>query len=134
MRAVITICAFILASIGANAAALQPLTFETATLTNKLPKITIELAYRSDIAAKHPVILMLGSVTSNDIPYWSTNLLNEGYMLAAFTADYPTNRDATRRAQWLYFDQRFAHSYVEGAQRTIKDTARVIDHLEARGD
>ena len=42
----------------------------------------------------------------------------------------------TRRAvpQWLYFDQRFAHSYVLGAQRAIADSRPVMDYLVSRGD
>src|SRR4051812_41591874 len=132
MRMLSTLCALLLA-LAADARILETLKFQSIHLTNKQPPITIELAYRADIK-KHPVILMLGSVSSNNIPFWSTNLLNEGYMLAAFTAEYAPDPDPARRPQWLYFDQRFAHSYVEGAQHAIENTARVINHLQSRGD
>ena len=42
--------------------------------------------------------------------------------------------DFKRRPQWLYFDQRFAHSYVLGGHRAAKDAGVVIDYLVKRGD
>src|SRR5262249_22101550 len=46
----------------------------------------------------------------------------------------PPDPDPARRPQWLFFDQRFAHSYVLGGYRAPRDAARVIDYLIARGD
>lgn len=77
---------------------------------------------------------MLGSLPTNAVPDWSTNLVKEGYMLAAFAAAHPPDPDPARRPRWLFFDQRFAHSYVLGAQRAIADTKPVIAYLAGRGD
>ena len=110
------------------------LIFETVHLPNGDAPITLNLAYRTNTIAHHPAILMLGSIVSNELPSWSTNLVNEGYLLAAFTADYPPDPDPRRRPQWLYFDQRFAHSYVLGGHRAAKDAGVVIDYLVKRGD
>jgi dienelactone hydrolase len=77
---------------------------------------------------------MLGSINSNQLPNWSTNLVSEGYMLAAFTAAHAPDPDPDRRPVWLYFDQRFAHSYVQGAQWTISDSRAVIKYLSRRSD
>jgi dienelactone hydrolase len=109
-------------------------TLETRVLPNGDAPIILNLAYRQGQVAHHPVILMLGSLPTNQVPDWSTNLVQEGYMLVAFTAAHPPEPDPARRPQWLYFDQRFAHSYVLGAQRAIADTAPVIAYLVSRGD
>ena len=108
--------------------------FETVLLPNGEAPITLSLAYRDGTVARHPVILMLGSLQSNSLPAWSTNLVAEGYMLAAFTAAYPPDPDPARRPQWLFFDQRFAHSYASGGHRAVNDTRVVIDYLMKRGD
>src|ERR1039457_3055260 len=73
--------------------------------------VRFNLAYRPGSVARHPAILMLGSVPTNQVPDWSTNLVNEGYMLVAFSAAHLPDPDPARRPQWLCFDQRFAHSY-----------------------
>ncbi|HOX56284.1 MAG TPA: cellulase family glycosylhydrolase [Candidatus Paceibacterota bacterium] len=118
----------------APVAAKQPLAYESLVLPNGDAPITINIACRPGALRRHPVILMLGSLPTNAVPDWSTNLVMEGYMLAAFAAAHPPDPDPARRAQWLHFDQRFAHSYVLGAQRAIADTRRVIDYLVSRGD
>jgi dienelactone hydrolase len=107
---------------------------ETLVIENGDAPITLNLAWQPGTAPHHPVILMLGSLKTNQLPEWSTNLVNEGFMLAAFTAAHPPDPDPARRPQWLYFDQRFAHSYVEGAQRAISDSRRVMVFLARRTD
>jgi dienelactone hydrolase len=77
---------------------------------------------------------MPGTLKPGELPPWSTGLVDEGYMLAAFRFDYPPDPDPQRRAQWLVFDERFAHSYVLGGSRAPQDAARVIDYLVSRGD
>lgn len=94
---------------------------------------TLQIAYRPHIVAKHPAILMLGAL-DKQLPEWSTNLVREGYMLVAFSMAYPPDPDPARRPQWLFFDQRFAHSYVVGGYRAAADAQRVVDYLIARGD
>lgn len=108
--------------------------YQSVVLENGGAPITLNLAWRPTVVPRHPVILMLGSLKTNQLPDWSTNLVHEGYMLAAFTAAHPPDPDPARRPQWLYFDQRFAHSYVQGAQRAISESRRVIDYLASRGD
>jgi dienelactone hydrolase len=108
--------------------------YESLVLPNGDAPITLNLAYRPGIIPRHPAILMLGSLPTNQVPEWSANLVNEGYMLVAFSAAHPSDPDPARRPQWLYFDQRFAHSYVLGAQRAISDSKPVIDYLVHRGD
>lgn len=108
--------------------------FERLTLTDGGPPATVCLAWKPDVLARHPVILMLGGLEEGHLPDWSTGLVDEGYMLAAFTVAHPPDPDPTRRPQWLYFDQRFAHGYTLGAARAPTDTSRVIDYLIARGD
>lgn len=107
---------------------------ESVTLDQGGPVAHLDLVYRSDTVDQHPAILMLGSTSTDKIPFWATRLVDEGYMLVAFTVEYPPDPDPARRAQWLVFDQRFAHSYVEGGARAPGDTARVIDYLLSRGD
>jgi dienelactone hydrolase len=109
-------------------------TFESLILENGDAPITLNVAYQPATTQKRPVILMLGSIKSNQLPNWSTNLVREGYMLAAFAAAHPADPDPARRPVWLYFDQRFAHSYVQGAKWTISDSRKVINHLAGRGD
>jgi dienelactone hydrolase len=112
-----------------------PFRFESLTLENGDAPITLNLGYQPTAAILHrPVILMLGSINSNQLPNWSTNLVREGYMLAAFTAAHPPDPDPARRPVWLYFDQRFAHSYVQGAKWTISDSGKVINYLAGRRD
>lgn len=118
----------------APAAAQKPLTYEFLVLPNGDAPITLNVACRPGSVPRHPAILMLGSLPTNAVPDWSTNLVREGYMLVAFSAAHPPDSDPARRAQWLYFDQRFAHSYVLGAQRAIADTKPVIAYLVSRGD
>jgi len=135
-RSASVLCAgvFLLAQ-GARAEGASPqLTFQFLVVTNGGVPITLNLAYAQGKIARHPVILMLGSLPTNAVPDWSTNLVKEGYMLAAFTAAHPPDPDPARRPQWLYFDQRFAHSYVLGAQRAIADTKTVLACLASRGD
>jgi dienelactone hydrolase len=103
-------------------------------LPNADAPISLELAYIDGSAFRHPVILMLGALSTNSVPGWSSNLVQEGYMLAAFSAAHPPDPDPARRPQWLYFDQRFAHSYVLGAQRAIEDIKPVLAYLASRGD
>jgi len=82
----------------------------------------------------HPAILMLGSLKANQPPDWSINLVKEGYLLVAFTVDHPPDPDPAKRPQWLYFDERFAHSYVLGGYRAATDVERVARYLASRGD
>ncbi len=140
MKPVNLFCAALVATCGCSSVqpsqwtGTAPLKFETVALDQRDPPITIELVYRPGSVAKHPAILMLGSVKPGELPFWSTNLLNEGYLLAAFSAHRPPDADPARRPQWLYFDQRFAHSYVEGGFHAPEDAGRVMDYLLARGD
>ena len=110
------------------------LKFESIVITNGAVPIKLNLAHRTRTVDRHPVILMLGAVKNGELPTWSTNLVNEGFMLAAFSAAHAPDPDPARRPQWLFFDQRFAHSYVLGARRAISDSRAVIDYLVARGD
>ncbi|MGZ5566711.1 MAG: alpha/beta hydrolase family protein [Limisphaerales bacterium] len=130
----VTVSALVILLISTAEAKASPLQFDTVTLTDRQPTIKIELAWRPGVVAKHPAILMLGTAQSNSLPSWSSNLLNEGYMLAAFSAERAPDPDPARRPQWLYFDQRFAHSYVEGGLNAVEDSGRVIDYLLKRGD
>lgn len=108
--------------------------FETITLTNGDPVITVQLAHTPGVVGKQSVILMPGSLNPRQLPAWSTNLVREGFMLAAFSAAYPSDPDPARRPQWLFFDQRFAHSYVLGGERAPRDAGRVMDYLQSRPD
>jgi len=112
----------------------KTLKYEKITLNNCKAPATIHLAYKPSAVERHPVILMLGSLKPNQLPEWSKNLVNEGYMLAAFTVDHPPDPNPDRRPTWLFFDQRFAHSYVLGGYRAAGDTKCVIDYLIQRGD
>ena len=107
--------------------------FETVTLKEGGPEATIQMAYKPETVERHPVILMLGSLDGK-LPDWSTDLVNEGYMLAAFTVAHPPDPDPERRPQWLYFDERFAHSYPLGGYRVQEDSRRVVNYLNSRKD
>lgn len=119
---------------GALAASGADVIRETVTLKEGGPPATLHLAYRKGVVKRHPVILMLGSLDPKQLPEWSTGLVDKGYMLVAFTVEHPSDPDPARRPQWLYFDQRFAHSYALGGLRAPGDTARVIAYLAKRGD
>lgn len=108
--------------------------FESVTLSDGGPPATLNLFWCPRTAPRHPVILMLGGLDSNAPPSWSTNLIQEGWMLGAFSVAYPPDPDPTRRPQWLVFDERFAHSYPLAASRAIGDTRRVVDYLRSRPD
>jgi len=118
----------------AKSEAAPELKFETVTLKEGGPEATIQIAYRPGAVKRHPVILMLGSLDPDNLPLWSADLVDEGYMLAAFTVAHPPDPDPKRRPQWLFFDQRFAHNYVLGGYRAPTDAGRVMDYLIARGD
>ena len=119
---------------GVGTVPMKGLAFETLTLNDAEPPIVLNLAYRKGVVGRHPVILMLGAMRPGEVPFWSTNLVSEGYMLATFIPKYPPDPDPRRRPEWLNFDQRFAHSYVLGASRTPGDSGRVIDLLSTRKD
>ncbi len=116
--------------------ALLPAPFrgESITLGDAGPKATLDLLWSPGSAARHPVILMLGALDSNAPPAWSTNLIQEGWMLCAFSVAHPPDPDPAKRPQWLVFDERFAHSYPLGAQRAIADSQRVVAYLRSRAD
>lgn len=107
--------------------------FEIQRLAGDVP-ITVTLCYKSGSAPRHSVVLMLGSLDDKVPPAWSVDLLPEGFMLAAFAAAHAPDPDPARRPVWLYFDERFAHGYVQGAHYAIADAARVIDYLTSRTD
>ena len=83
---------------------------------------------------RRPVVLMLGALDPADAPAWSTGLLADGFMLAAFRVDHPPDPDPARRAVFLHFDERFAHGFVTSGAHAPTDAARAIDALCARGD
>ncbi len=119
---------------GATVEKAAALEWNSVTLTDAEPVITMNVLHRQGARASMPVILMLGSLKAGEPPAWSTNLLNEGWMLCAFTAAHPPDPDPKRRPQWLYFDERFAHSYPLAGERAIEDTGRVVDYLRKRPD
>lgn len=119
--------------LGVCLAAAQP-RFESVTLGEGGPTATLNLVWAPGAAARHPVILMLGALDSNAPPAWSTNLVQEGWMLCAFSVAHPPDPDPARRPQWLVFDERFAHSYPLAAQRAIADSRRVVAYLRTRAD
>lgn len=114
--------------------AAAPLQFESIALTEARPAITIHLLHRPGVVERHPVILMLGALKTNEPPAWAGDLVRDGWMLCAFSAGYDPDPDPARRPQWLVFDERFAHSYPLAAKRAIRDSARVIEHLRQRPD
>ena len=77
---------------------------------------------------------MLGSLAPDAPPEWSTNLVQEGWMLCAFSVAHPPEPEPAKRPQWLVFDERFAHSYPLAAQRAIADSRRVVAYLRTRAD
>ena len=87
-------------------------TFESVELRNGEVTGTLELAYAPGSVERHPVILMLGSLKEGELPPWSTGLVAEGYMLAAFKFFHPPDPDPARRSVWLAFDEGFAHGYA----------------------
>jgi len=111
-----------------------PLRFESVTLKEGGPAATLNILWCPSAAARHPVILMLGAIDSNVPPAWSSNLVQEGWMLCAFSVSRPPDPDPARRPQWLVFDERFAHSYPLAAQRAIADSERVVAYLRTRAD
>jgi len=122
---------FLWGALGLRAA---PLRFESVTLKEGGPAATLNILWCPAAAARHPVILMLGALDSNAPPAWSTNLVQEGFMLCAFSVAHPPDPDPARRPQWLVFDERFAHSYPLAAQRAIADSQRVVAYLRTRAD
>jgi dienelactone hydrolase len=107
--------------------------YETVMLKDA-PAATINLAYRPGVVKRHPVILMLGSIENGKLPDWSPGLVDEGYMLAAFSVAHLQDPDESRRPVWLYFDARFAHSYALGGHLAAGDAGRIVDYLVSRGD
>ena len=89
--------------------------FETVTLKEGGPEATVQMAYVPGAVERRPVILMLGALDGK-VPDWAINLVNEGYMLAAFSVAHPPDPDPERRPQWLYFD---AVSYTHLTLPTI---------------
>src|SRR4051794_37976036 len=59
-----------------------------------------------------PVILMPGAIDDAALPDWSVGLVARGFALAAFRPLRDPDPDRARRAEWLVFDQRFAHGYA----------------------
>ena len=110
------------------------LKLETHTLNDREPHATVTLLSAPSTFTQRPVILMLGALKREEPPFWSVDLLREGYLLAAFTVDHVPDPDVARRPQWLVFDERFAHSYVLMGARMPEDAGRVMDYLIARGD
>jgi dienelactone hydrolase len=110
------------------------LQFESHTLDDREPHATVTLLSAHSTLTQRPVILMLGALKPEEPPFWSVDLLREGYLLAAFTVDHVPDPDPARRPQWLVFDERFAHSYVLMGARMPEDAGRVMDYLIARGD
>jgi dienelactone hydrolase len=111
-----------------------PPRFEAITLAEGGPVATLHLLWCPGTAARHPVILMLGALDPGVPPAWSTNLLEEGWMLCAFSVAHPPDPHPARRPQWLVFDERFAHSYPLAAQRSIADSQRAAAYLRTRAD
>lgn len=107
--------------------------YEKVVLKEEGTSMTLNIAWMP-VLEKHPAILMLGSIKEGETPPWSKDLVSEGYMLVAFTVEYPPDPDPGRRPVWLFFDQRFAHMYTLLGKRCIHDTERVIEYLAKRGD
>jgi dienelactone hydrolase len=110
------------------------LRYEPVSLKDKGPEATIHVLCRAAGPTRRPAIVMLGSLTSDHPPDWSMGLLDEGYMLVAFSVAHPPDPDPARRPQWLVFDERFAHSYVLGGHRAAADARRILEYLVKRGD
>lgn len=106
--------------------------YETERLSGGDVPIQVHILKSDAWKGPYAAILMVGSLKESDPPFWSTNLLREGFMLVAFTAEHAPDPDPARRPQWLNFDERFAHSYVEGGIRAARDSRVVIDFLVAK--
>jgi hypothetical protein len=134
LRSAIFHCGLVAVWLATSASA--ELKFETVSLPHSNAPITLHLAFEPN-ASQYSAILMLGTLQPDgkkwEVPAWSTNLLHEGFMLAAFRAEHAPDPDPARRPQWLFFDQRFAHSYVEGGFYAPSDAGRVMDYLQKRG-
>ena len=65
--------------------------FEAVKLEGPGPVATVHRMWCPDapVPPRRPVILMLGSLDSNAPPDWSANLLQEGWMLCAFSVAHP---------------------------------------------
>ena len=109
-------------------------TFESVELRNGEVTGTLELAYAPGSVERHPVILMLGSLKEGELPPWSTGLVAEGYMLAAFKFFHPPDPDPARRSVWLAFDEGFAHGYALNDSLVPDDATKAIDYLVSRAD
>jgi dienelactone hydrolase len=114
--------------------AVPNLKYEAVTFKGNGPAATLHMLYRPGKVPRHPVILMLGTLTIDRPPDWSMGLLADGYMLVAFSVAHPPDSNPARRPQWLVFDERFAHSYVLGGHRAAIDAHRIIDCLVNRGE
>ena len=66
--------------------------YEKIELAGQVP-ITLELAYVPGVVKQYAAILMIGTLKPDGknikLPDWSTALVKEGYMLAAFEAHRP---------------------------------------------
>ncbi|RYD89454.1 MAG: hypothetical protein EOP54_25580, partial [Sphingobacteriales bacterium] len=129
----IILCLF---AVVCSAQPVKTVTYELVDLKGGVP-IKLELAYVPGIVKKYSAILMLGTLKPDGkelkLPEWSVNLINEGYMLASFSAIRPPDPDTARKPRWLVFDQRFAHGYVAGGLYAPQDAGRVIDYLQQKG-
>src|SRR5262245_46458934 len=78
----------------------EDLKFESIELKDTNAPITLELAYHPG-ASNYSSILFIGTLHPKtnqwEVPSWSTNLINEGFMLAAFRAKHPPDPDPARR-------------------------------------
>jgi dienelactone hydrolase len=108
--------------------------FQSVILDEESPKATLQLMYCDSPLKQRPAILMLGELKQDAPPAWSLDLLQEGYMLVTFQVAHPPHPDPKQRPEWLVFDQRFAHSYVQRGARAPHDAGRVIDYLISRKD
>ncbi len=98
------------------------------------PSATVDLMYRPDVLARRPVVMLMGTLEPDKPPEWALGLLEEGYMLAAYSVAHPPDPDPARRPEWLVFDERFAHGYTVGAMHAPTDASRVVRFLSARED
>lgn len=108
--------------------------FQSITLKDEGPRATLQLMFCKSPLKQRPAILMLGELKPDAPPPWSVGLLRDGYALVTSQVAHPPDPDPKRRPEWLVFDQRFAHGYVQGGARAPHDAGRVIDYLIERGD
>ena len=138
MRAVHGRCARIALLVFLTGCAVQEtksrLSLEHLTVDAKAPAATLDLLFDPGTPSPRPIILLLGSLKLEEPPEWSLGLLARGFALAAFNVAHPSDPDPSRRAQWLVFDERFAHGYALGASRAAVDAGRVIDFMATRKD